>query len=122
MAIGVEELNFTFYLILIKICVCVCVCESHSIFSDSVTQRTIQSMEFSRPEYWSGGIRSLLQGIFPTQGGIELGSPALQAGDSLPADSLPAEPPLILFNSSNWLLYCIGQLLNVILGLFTVSS
>ena len=29
--------------------------------------RTIQSMEFSRPEYWSGSL-SLLQGIFPTQG------------------------------------------------------
>ena len=56
------------------------------------------------------GICSLLQGIFPTQGGIELGSPALQA------DSLPAEPPLILFDSGNWLLYCIGELLNVILG------
>ena len=27
----------------------------------------IQSMEFSRPEYWSGYL-SLLQGIFPTQG------------------------------------------------------
>jgi len=27
---------------------------------------TIQSMEFSRPEYWCG--LSLLQGIFPTQG------------------------------------------------------
>ena len=27
---------------------------------------TIQSMEFSRPEYWSGCL-SLLQGIFPTQ-------------------------------------------------------
>ena len=27
----------------------------------------IQSMEFSRPEYWSGSC-SLLQGIFPTQG------------------------------------------------------
>ena len=56
------------------------------------------------------GYHFLLQGIFPTQGGIELGSPALQA------DSLPAEPPLILFNSGNWLLYCIGELLNVILG------
>ena len=27
--------------------------ESHSIMSDSVTPWTIQSMEFSRPEYWS---------------------------------------------------------------------
>ena len=35
----------------------------------------IQSMEFSRPEDWSG-YRSLLQGIFPTQGvnpGLPLG-------------------------------------------------
>ena len=31
-----------------------------------VTPWTIQSMEFSRPEYWSGSL-SLLQGIFPTQ-------------------------------------------------------
>ena len=32
-----------------------------------VTPWTIQSMEFSKPEYWSGSL-SLLQGIFPTQG------------------------------------------------------
>ena len=31
------------------------------------TPWTIQSMEFSRLEYWSGSL-SLLQGIFPTQG------------------------------------------------------
>ena len=31
------------------------------------TSWTIQSMEFSRPESWSGNL-SLLQGIFPTQG------------------------------------------------------
>ena len=31
-----------------------------------VTPWTIQSVEFSRPEYWSS--HSLLQGIFPTQG------------------------------------------------------
>ena len=31
------------------------------------TSRTTQSMEFSRPEYWSGSC-FLLQGIFPTQG------------------------------------------------------
>ena len=45
---------------------------------------TIQSMEFSRPEYWSGQ-------PFPSPGdlpnpGIEPRSPVLQA------DSLPAEP------------------------------
>ena len=48
------------------------------------TPWTIQSMGYSRPEYWSGE-------PFPSPGdlpnpGIELGSPALQA------DSLPAEP------------------------------
>ena len=48
------------------------------------TPWTIQSMEFSRPEYWSGY-------PFPSPGdlpnpGIEPSSPALQA------DSLPAEP------------------------------
>ena len=32
-----------------------------------VTPWTIQSLEFPRPEYWSGSL-SLLQGIFPTQG------------------------------------------------------
>ena len=28
--------------------------ESRSVVSDSVIPRTIESMEFSRPEYWSG--------------------------------------------------------------------
>ena len=32
-----------------------------------VTPWAVQSVEFSRPEYWSG-LLSLLQGIFPTQG------------------------------------------------------
>ena len=50
-----------------------------------VTPGTIQSLEFSRPEYWSGW-------PFPSPGdlpspGIKARSPALQA------DSLPAEPP-----------------------------
>ena len=49
------------------------------------TPRTIQSMGFSRPEYWSGY-------LFPSPGdlpspGIKPRSPALQI------DSLPAEPP-----------------------------
>ena len=52
--------------------------------SRSVTPWTIQSMEFSRPEYWSGQ-------PFPSPGdlpnpGIEPRSPTLQT------DSLPAEP------------------------------
>ena len=51
-----------------------------------VTPRVIQSMEFCRPEYWSGCC-SLLQGIFPTQGlNFKLRFPLLQV------DSLPAEP------------------------------
>ena len=62
--------------------------EGHSVMSDSVrlfeTLWTIQSMEFSRPEYWRGL-------PFPSPGelpnpGIEPRSPALRA------DSLPAEP------------------------------
>ena len=58
--------------------------ESRTVVSDSATPWTIQSMEFSRPEYWSGQ-------PFPSPGdfpnpGIKLRSPALQA------DSLPAEP------------------------------
>ena len=51
----------------------------------TVTHHAPLSMEFSRPEYWSGL-------PFPSPGdlpnpGIEPGSPALQA------DSLPTEPP-----------------------------
>ena len=59
--------------------------ESHSVVSDSLQPpRTIQSMEFSRQEYWSGL-------PFPSPGnlpnpGIKPRSPALQA------DSLLAEP------------------------------
>ena len=57
--------------------------ESHSVMSDSATS-WVQSMEFSRPEYWSGQ-------PFPSPGdlpnpGIEPRSPTLQS------DSLPAEP------------------------------
>ena len=53
--------------------------------SDSVTPRTIQSMEFSMSEHWSGE-------PFPSPGdlpnpGIEPMSPTLWV------DSLPAEPP-----------------------------
>ena len=56
--------------------------ESHSVVSGSFR---IQSMEFSRPEYWRGE-------PFPSPGylpnpGIKPRSPALQA------DSLPAQPP-----------------------------
>ena len=41
-------------------------CESLSHVQLFAIPWTVQSMEFSRPEYWSG-ILSLLQGIFPTQ-------------------------------------------------------
>ena len=58
--------------------------ESRSVVSDTATPWTIQSMEFSRLEYWS-------EWPFPSPGdlpnpGIEPRSPVLQA------DSLPAEP------------------------------
>ena len=48
-----------------------------------VTCQAPLSMEFSRPEYWSG-FHFLLQGIFPTQGS----NPGL-----LQADALTSEPP-----------------------------
>ena len=48
------------------------------------TPWTIHSMEFSRPEYWSGQTFSSA-GVLP-KAGMELRSPALRA------DSLPAEP------------------------------
>jgi len=50
---------------------------------DSATPWTIQSMEFSRPGYWSGW-------PFPSPG--DLPNPAIEAGSpALQADSLPAE-------------------------------
>ena len=59
--------------------------ESHSVVSNSAAPWTIESMEFSRLEYWSGQ-------PFPSPGalpnpGIEPWCPTLQV------DSLPAEPP-----------------------------
>ena len=41
--------------------------ESRSLISSSWWPHGLQSMEFSRPEYWSSSC-FLLQGIFPTQG------------------------------------------------------
>ena len=55
-----------------------------SVEPDSGTPRTIQSVEFSRPEYWSG-LPFPFPGDLPDPG-IKPRSPALQA------DSLPAEP------------------------------
>ena len=59
--------------------------KSLSCFQLFATPRTLQPMEFSKPEYWSGS-------PFPSPGdlpnpGIEPRTPTLQA------DSLPAEPP-----------------------------
>ena len=51
----------------------------------------IQSMEFSRPEYWSA-LHPLFQGDLPNPG-IEPKSPALQE------DSSPSEPPGKPYNS-----------------------
>ena len=46
---------------------------------------TIQSMEFSRPEYWSGI-------VLPSPG--DLSNPGIEPrSHTLQADSLPAEPP-----------------------------
>ena len=58
--------------------------ESDSVVSDSATPWTIQSMAFSRPEYWNGS-PSLLQEIFPTQG--------LNPGLSHCRQTLYREPP-----------------------------
>ena len=64
--------------------------ESRSVVSDSATPWTIQFMDFSRPEYWSGQ-------PFPSptdlpDPGVELGFPALQA-DSLQTE-LSGKPPI----------------------------
>ena len=75
------------------VCVCVCVCDfiqkyvwkllSHvQLFA---TPWNMHSMEFSRPEYWSG-LPFPSPGALPSPG-IEHMSPTLRA------DSLPAEPP-----------------------------
>ena len=57
------------------------------------TPQTIHSIEFSRPEYWSG-LPIPSPGDLPNPG-IELGSPALQA-DSLPTE-LPGENSWFIF-------------------------
>ena len=63
--------------------------ESHSVVSDSLWPHGLYSPWNSPGQNTGVGSRSLLQGIFPTQGsnpGLQLRSPSLQA------DSLPAEP------------------------------
>ena len=58
--------------------------KSRSVMSDSATSRTIQSMDFSRPEPWSGQ-------PFPSPGGLP--NPEMEPRSlALQADSLPAEP------------------------------
>ena len=73
--------------------------ESRSVISDYATT-WIQSMEFSRPEYWSGS-------PFPFPGdllnpGIEPTSPTLQM-NSLPSE-LQGKPTVALING-NFILY-----------------
>ena len=58
--------------------------ESHSVMSDSLWPHRLQSMEFSRPEYWSEQPFPSLEDL--PNPGIEPRSPALQA------DSLRAKP------------------------------
>ena len=60
--------------------------ESHSVVSDSLRPPwTIQSVKFSRPEYWS-------EKPFPSPG--DLPNPDVEPGSlALQADSLPAKPP-----------------------------
>ena len=58
--------------------------ESRSVVSDSATPWTIQSVEFSRPEYWRGE-------PFPSSRGSSQPRDQIQVS-ALLADSLPAEP------------------------------
>ena len=58
--------------------------ESQSVIPDSLQPQTIQSMEFSRSEYWSGQ-------PFPSPG--DLPNPEIEPrSPTLLVDSLPAEP------------------------------
>ena len=83
--LGVFSVNKTY--VETDICLCVLVVQSCLTLATpwTVTHQTPLSMEFSRPEYWSGL-------PFPSPGnipylGIEPGSLVFQA------DSLPSEPP-----------------------------
>ena len=60
------------------------VSESRLVMSNSATPRTMQSLKFSRPEYWSG--QAFPSPVDFPNPGIEPRSPTLQA------NSLPAEP------------------------------
>ena len=65
----------------LKVCVCVKVAQLCPALCDPMDT---QSMEFSRPEYWSGQ-------PFPSPG--DLPNPGIEPRSALQADSLPAEPP-----------------------------
>ena len=61
------------------------VSESHSVVSDSVTPWTMQSIEFSRPEYWSG---------LPFPSPVDLPNPGIEPrSPTLWVDFLSDEPP-----------------------------
>ena len=79
--------------------------------SDSLQPHGLYSMEFSRPEYWSGS-------PFPSPG--DLPNPGIKPRSlTLQADSLPAEPCFtnqrffILMSSKLWVLPTTGVLLGV---------
>ena len=82
-SVSLSDVGLFRLLLLVMLLLCF---ESCSVVLDSATPWTVQSMEFSRSEYWRWVAFSLLQGIFPTQG-LNPGLPALQV------DSLTAEPP-----------------------------
>ena len=63
--------------------------KSHSVVFSSATSKTVQSMEFSRPKYWSGWPFPSL-GNLPNSG-IEPRSPALQVDSLLSLASREAQ-------------------------------
>ena len=94
------------------------ICENCSVMSNSVTPWTIQSMEFSRPEYWS-------RQPFPSPGdlpnpGIKPRSPAVQADSSAEPQGKPKNTGvgslsllqrIFLTQESNWALLLCRQTL-----------
>ena len=70
----------------------------------TVARQAPPSMRFSRQDYWSG-LPLPSQGDLPNPG-IELGSPVLQA------DSLPSEPPGVLFMYIFTFLYRLGFMMS----------
>ena len=70
----------------------------------TVARQAPPSMRFSRQDYWSG-LPLPSQGDLPNPG-IELGSPVLEA------DSLPSEPPGVLFMYIFTFLYRLGFMMS----------